>query len=63
MLARTKWGMKCVLVRDLTDAMYDPKDKPYVSHQAGTELVIEHIEKYWAPGARSTDILAALGMS
>ncbi|MCC6391369.1 MAG: isochorismatase family protein [Bryobacterales bacterium] len=59
----TKWGMKCVLVRDLTDAMYDPKDKPYVSHQAGTDLVIEHIEKYWAPSARSTDILAALGMS
>jgi nicotinamidase-related amidase len=59
----TKWGMKCILVRDLTDAMYDPKDKPYVSHKAGTELVIEHIEKYWAPSTRSTDILAALGMS
>lgn len=59
----TKWGIKCILVRDLTDAMYDPKDKPYVSHNAGTDLVIEHIEKYWAPTSLSTDILAALETS
>jgi nicotinamidase-related amidase len=56
----TKWGIQCVLVRDLTDAMYDPNDKPYVSHAAGTELVIEHIEKYWAPSTRSADVLKAL---
>jgi nicotinamidase-related amidase len=45
----TKWGVRCVLVRDLTDAMYDPKKRPFVSHTRGTELVIEHIEKYWCP--------------
>src|SRR5690349_1397338 len=45
----TRWGVPCILVRDLTDAMYNPKSKPYVSHAAGTEMVIEHIEKYWAP--------------
>lgn len=56
----TKWGVPCILVRDLTDAMYDPNDKPYVSHDAGTELVIEHIEKYWAPSTTSTQILRAL---
>jgi hypothetical protein len=38
-----------VLARDLTDAMYDPRQPPYVSHARGTELVIEHIERYWCP--------------
>ena len=35
----TKWGMHCILVRDLTDAMYNPASAPHVSHSAGTELV------------------------
>jgi nicotinamidase-related amidase len=52
----TKWGIRCVLVRDLTDAMYDPQARPYVDHAQGTELVIEHIEKYWCPTALSKDI-------
>ena len=56
----TKLGMHCVLVRDMTDAMYDPKQKPYVSHEQGTQLVIEHIEKYWCPSVLSADITAAL---
>ena len=53
----TKWGIRCVLVRDLTDAMYNPKRAPYVSHERGTELVIEHIEKYWCPSILSSDLL------
>ena len=56
----TRWGIRCVLVRDLTDAMYNPKSRPYVTHAAGTELVIEHIEKYWCPTAMSSDLVAAL---
>ena len=52
----TKWGVKCILVRDLTDAMYDPADKPYVSHERGTELVIEHIEQQWCPSMLSAEI-------
>lgn len=56
----TRWGIHCVLVRDLTDAMYDPAAPPHVSHVAGTELVIEHIEKYWAPSTLSPDVTAAL---
>jgi nicotinamidase-related amidase len=56
----TNWGIRCVLVRDLTDAMYNPKDRPYVSHAAGTELVIEYIEQYWCPSTLSTDLLRAL---
>jgi nicotinamidase-related amidase len=57
----TNLGIRCVLVRDLTDAMYDPKDRPWVSHEEGTQLVIQHIEKYWCPTALSADILKALG--
>jgi hypothetical protein len=56
----TKWGMRCVLVRDLTDAMYNPEDRPKVSHERGTELVIEYIESYWAPTITSSQLLAAL---
>lgn len=56
----SKWGMRCVLVRDLTDAMYNPASRPFVSHAAGTELVIEYIEKYWAPTITSDALTAAL---
>lgn len=52
----TRWGVRCVLVRDLTDAMYNPKMRPYVDHFAGTELVIQHIERFWCPTMLSTDI-------
>ena len=44
-----RWGKNVVLVRDLTDAMYDPAMPPYVSHDEGTRLVIEYIEKSWCP--------------
>lgn len=52
----TRLGMNVVLVRDLTDAMYDPRQPPYVSHTRGTEMVIEHIEKYWCPSIESEDL-------
>jgi type 1 glutamine amidotransferase/nicotinamidase-related amidase len=53
----TRRGIRCVLVRDLTDAMYDPKDPPHVSHERGVELVVEHIEKYWCPSMSSKDLM------
>ncbi|HLH71921.1 MAG TPA: isochorismatase [Chloroflexota bacterium] len=56
----TRWGIRCILVRDLTDAMYNPARAPYVSHAEGTELVIEHIEKYWCPTVLSRDLQSAL---
>lgn len=51
-----KQGFNVVLARDLTDAMYDPREKPYVSHTRGTELVIEHIERYWCPSILGGDL-------
>jgi nicotinamidase-related amidase len=56
----SKWGFRCIIVRDLMDAMYNPASKPFVSHAAGTELVYEFIEQYWAPSITSTDLLTGL---
>jgi hypothetical protein len=53
----TKLGFQVALVRDLTDAMYDPRKKPFVSHTRGTELVIEHIEYKWCPSITSEDLV------
>jgi nicotinamidase-related amidase len=55
----TSLGIRCILVRDLTDAMYNPQDPPHVSHHAGTQLVIEYIEKFWCPSTTSADLLRA----
>jgi len=56
----TRWGIRCILVRDLTDTMYDPKDPPQVSHDEGTALVVEHIEKHWCPSTTSAELVSAL---
>jgi hypothetical protein len=53
-------GRNVVLVRDLTDAMYDPRQPPYVSHARGTELVIEHIEKYWCPSILAENLVGVV---
>ena len=56
----TRLGMPCVLVRDLTDTMYDPKDRPFVTHDEGTDLVVKHIEQFWAPSMLSADLVGGL---
>jgi nicotinamidase-related amidase len=50
-------GKNVLLMRDLTDAMYNSRAKPFVNHFRGNELVIEHIEKYWCPSITSADFL------
>ena len=52
-----KNGKKVVLVRDLTDTMYNPKRWPYVSHFAGTDLIVAHIERYVCPTITSDQLL------
>jgi nicotinamidase-related amidase len=52
-----KNGMQVVLMRDLTDSMYNPKAWPYVSHQQGTDLIIRHIEHHVCPTISSEQIL------
>lgn len=48
-------GFNVVLMRDLTDVMYDSKQKPNVSHFTGTSLINEYIETYVCPTIVSTD--------
>lgn len=55
--AMVQRGMNVLLIRDLTDTMYNPRSAPFVSHFRGTELVIEHIERYWCPTITSTAFL------
>lgn len=52
-----KNGKNVVLVRDLTDTMYNPQRKPFVSHFEGTRLIVEHIEKYVCPTITSDQVL------
>lgn len=51
-----KLGKNVALMRDMTDTMYNPERPPGVDHFTGTDLVIEHIEKFWCPSFTSTDI-------
>jgi nicotinamidase-related amidase len=53
-----KNGKNVVLMRDLTDTMYNPKMAPYVNHFEGTRLIIEHIEKFVCPSITSDQILS-----
>jgi nicotinamidase-related amidase len=53
----SKNGKNVVLVRDLTDTMYNPKKAPYVSHFEGTRLIVEHIEKYVCPTITSDQLV------
>ena len=46
-----------VLMRDMTDTMYNPKMHPKVSHFRGTDLIIEHVEKFVCPTVSSDQIL------
>jgi nicotinamidase-related amidase len=49
-------GKNVVLARDLTDALYDSREPPHVSHARGTEIVVEHIERYLCPSILSVDL-------
>ncbi len=50
-------GQNVVLMRDMTDTMYNPRNEPYVDHFTGNDLVFEHIERYWCPTITSADFL------
>ncbi|MEN6480515.1 MAG: isochorismatase [Anaerolineales bacterium] len=56
-----RWGVPVALLRDLTDAMYNPACAPYVSHEEGTALVIGYIEKHWCPTLPSVALLSQAG--
>ncbi len=55
-----RWRVPVALVRDLTDAMYNPARAPYVDHDAGTQLVIGYIERSGAHQSPATTYLKGL---
>ena len=55
-----RWGMNTVLVRNLTDTMYNPARPPYVAHAEGTRLLVEFIEKFWCPTVSSEELVKSL---
>jgi len=50
-------GQNVVLMRDLTDSMYNSRRKPLVDHFTGNDLMAWHIEKYWCPTITSDQVL------
>lgn len=51
-------GQNVVLMRDMTDSMYNPDERPFVNHFTGNDLVFSHIERHWCPTITSDDILS-----
>jgi nicotinamidase-related amidase/type 1 glutamine amidotransferase len=56
--AMKRMGMNVVLMRDMTDLMYNSNMPPYVNHFSGLDLMIEYIETYVCPTMTSTDFTA-----
>jgi nicotinamidase-related amidase len=50
-------GQQVVLMRDLTDCLYNPAKPPRVDHFTATDLLLEHVEKHWCPTMTSDQIL------
>jgi nicotinamidase-related amidase len=51
-----KLGKNVALMRDMTDTMYNPERPPGVTHFQGTDLMVEHVEKFWCPTFTSSDL-------
>ncbi len=49
-----RYGRNVVLMRDMTDTMYNSRMHPFVSHFTGTDLIVKHIEKFVCPTITST---------
>jgi hypothetical protein len=54
--AMKRMGMNVVLMRDMTDLMYNPQKAPHVDHFSGLDLMVEYIETYVCPSIVSTDL-------
>ncbi|MDR0511251.1 MAG: alpha-L-fucosidase [Rikenellaceae bacterium] len=53
--AMKRLGLNVVLMRDMTDLMYNPESRPHTSHFNGLNLMVEYIEKYICPTVASSD--------
>ncbi len=55
-------GKNVALIRDLTDTMYNPLSWPYVNHFSGTDLIIDHVERYICSTTTSDQIFHSLNL-
>jgi len=53
--AMKRMGMNVVLMRDMTDLMYNHERAPFVDHFSGLDLIVEYIETYVCPSIVSSD--------
>ena len=53
-------GRHVVLMRDMTDSMYNPQSWPYVDHFTGNDLIISHVERYVCPTVTSDQVLGGI---
>ncbi len=53
----TTLGKQVMLVRDMTDTMYNSQMRPKVDHFSGTDLVVEHVERYWCQSTTGVDLV------
>jgi nicotinamidase-related amidase/type 1 glutamine amidotransferase len=53
--AMKRMGMNVVLMRDMTDLMYNHEKAPFTDHFSGLDLIVEYIETYVCPTIVSTD--------
>jgi nicotinamidase-related amidase len=56
-------GLTGVLLRDLTDCMYNPRAPPHVDHFAGVAMVVRHVEAHVCATACSAQLLGAAAAS
>ncbi len=56
-IALQSLGLPVVLMRDLTDTMYDQKRWPYVDHFVGNDLVTWYVELFWCPTMTSDQVI------
>jgi len=50
-------GKNVVLMRDMTDTMYNPKRWPYVDHLTANDLIVSHIERFVCPTITSDQLI------
>lgn len=50
-------GKNVVLMRDMTDTMYNPKRWPYVDHFTANDLIVSHTERYVCPTITSDQLI------
>lgn len=50
-------GKQVVLMRDLTDTMYDPTSWPYINHFTANDRLVDHVERYVCPTITSDQLL------